>query len=141
MKLYDYDTSANCFKVRLLLAQLERPFERVPLDIFAGDTLTDEFAAINPQRSTPVLELDDGRRLVESNAILFYIAQGTEFLPDDTFERAEIVRWLIFDQLDVMSTMVDCASGSRPGGSARTTPTPYAGAPVRTKRSRCSTRT
>jgi len=105
MKLYDYVASANCFKVRLLLAQLEQPYERVPLDIFAGDTLTDEYAAINPQRATPVLELDDGRRLAESNAILFYIAQGTDFLPDEAFERAEIVRWLIFEQLDVMSTM------------------------------------
>jgi glutathione S-transferase len=105
MKLYDYVASANCFKVRLLLAQLGRRYERVPLDIFAGDTLTDEYAAINPQRSTPVLELDDGRRLVESNAILFYLAEGTEFLPDDSLERAEVVRWLIFEQLDVMSTM------------------------------------
>jgi glutathione S-transferase len=105
MKLYDYVASANCFKVRLLLAQLERPYERVPLDIFDGDTLTDEYAAINPQRSTPVLELDDGRRLVESNAILFYLGQDTAFLSDDAYERAEVVRWLIFEQLDVMSTM------------------------------------
>jgi glutathione S-transferase len=91
--------------VRLLLAQLERPYERVPVDIFAGDTLTDEYAAINPARTTPVLETDDGRFLPESNAILFFLAQGTPFLPDDPFERAEVVRWLVYEQTDVIPTM------------------------------------
>ena len=69
MKLYDYAASANCYKVRLLLAQLGLDYERVPVDIFAGDTLTDEFAAINPARSTPVLEFSAGTYLPESNAI------------------------------------------------------------------------
>jgi glutathione S-transferase len=55
MRLYDYPASANCYKARLLLAQLDRPYQRVPIDIFGGDTLTDEFAARNPARSTPVL--------------------------------------------------------------------------------------
>jgi glutathione S-transferase len=105
VRLYDYPASGNCYKVRLLLAQLERPYERVPVDIFAGDTLTDEYAGINPARTTPVLETDDGRFLPESNAILFYLAQGTPFLPDDPFERAEVVRWLIYEQTDVIPTM------------------------------------
>jgi len=102
MKLYDYSASANCYKVRLLLAQLGRPYERVPIDIFDGDTLTDEYERLNPHRSTPVLELDDGRTLIESNAILWYLAAGTPFLPDDPLGQAEVCRWLIYEQSDVM---------------------------------------
>ena len=105
MRLYDYAASCNCYKVRLLLAQLDREYERVPVDIFAGDTLTDEYAAMNPARTAPVLETDDGRFLPESAAILFYLAEGTPFLPDDAFERAEVVRWLIYEQTDVIPTM------------------------------------
>jgi len=105
VRLYDYAASCNCYKVRLLLAQLDREYERVPVDIFAGDTLTDEYAAMNPARTTPVLETDDGRFLPESAAILIYLAEGTPFLPDDAFERAEVVRWLIYEQTDVIPTM------------------------------------
>jgi glutathione S-transferase len=105
LRLHDYAPSCNCYKVRLLLAQLGREYERVPVDIFAGDTLTDEYAAINPARTTPVLETDDGRFLPESAAILFYLAQGTPFLPDDPFQLAEVVRWLIYEQTDVIPTM------------------------------------
>src|SRR3954454_20578050 len=102
MKLYDYVASANCYKVRLLLAQLGRRYERVPVDIFDGDTLTDDFAQMNPLRSTPVLVLDGGRVLVESNAILWSLAHGTAFLPDEPFEQAEVCLWLIYEQSDVM---------------------------------------
>lgn len=105
MRLYDYSASCNCYKVRLLLAQLGRPYERVPVDIFDGGTLTEEYGAINPARTTPVLETDDGRYLPESNAILLYLAQGTPFLPEDPFERADVVRWLIYEQTDVIPTM------------------------------------
>ena len=105
LKLYDYVASANCFKVRLLLAQLGWPYERISIDIFHGDTLTEEYAAKNPARATPVLEIGDGRFLPESNAILLYLGQGTAFLPDDPFELAQIVRWLLFEQTDVMMTM------------------------------------
>jgi glutathione S-transferase len=102
MRLYDYPASANCYKARLLLAQLDRPYQRVPIDIFGGDTLTDEFAARNPARSTPVLETDGGQYLQESNAILWYLADGTRFLPDDAFARAHVLKWLILEQTDVM---------------------------------------
>jgi glutathione S-transferase len=102
MRLYDYVASANCFKVRLLLAQLGRAYERVPIDIFGGDTLACEYADINPTRATPVLETDDGRFLQESNAILWYVADGSAFLPDDSFERAHVLKWLILEQTDVM---------------------------------------
>src|SRR5438552_14063833 len=102
LRLYDYVASANCYKVRLLLAELGRDYERVPIDIFDGDTLTDDYAALNPQRATPVLQLSDGRVLVESNAILWYLAAGTDFLPDDPFAQSEVCRWLIYEQSDVM---------------------------------------
>ena len=69
LRLYDYPASCNCYKVRLLLAQLDRPYERITVDIFDGETLTDGFAAINPARSTPVLETAHGY-LPESSAIL-----------------------------------------------------------------------
>jgi len=105
VRLYDYAPSCNCYKVRLLLANLQRPYERVPVDIFDGGTLTDEYARMNPSRTTPVLETDDGRFLPESNAILVYLAQGTEYLPEDPFERAEVVRWLVYEQTDVIPTV------------------------------------
>jgi glutathione S-transferase len=101
-KLYDYSASGNCYKVRLLLAQLGRNYERVAIDIFDGDTLSDEYERLNPQRSTPVLELADGRTLIESNAILWYLAADTPFLPADPFGQADVCRWLIYEQTDVM---------------------------------------
>jgi glutathione S-transferase len=100
--LYDYPASANCFKVRLLLAQLGLEYERVSIDIFDGDTLTDEFARLNPFRSTPVLVLADGSPLIESNAILWYLARGTRYLPEDPVAEAEVVRWLIYEQADLV---------------------------------------
>jgi glutathione S-transferase len=81
VRLYDYAASANCYKARLLLALLEWEYERIPVDIFAGETLTDEYAALNPARETPVLKLDDGTLLTQSNAILWFLADGTAFLP------------------------------------------------------------
>jgi glutathione S-transferase len=105
LRLYDYVASCNCYKVRLLLAQLELPYERVAIDIFNGETLTDEYAEMNPGRTTPVLETDDHRYLPESNAILFHLARDTPYLPDDPFELAEVVRWLVYEQTDVVPTM------------------------------------
>ena len=73
MRLYDYAGSGNCYKVRLLLALLGREYERVPVDIFAGDTLTAAYGALNPLRETPVLELGSGAVIAQSNAILWYL--------------------------------------------------------------------
>jgi glutathione S-transferase len=101
MKLYDYAASANCYKVRLLLAHLGREYDRVPVDIFGGDTLTDEYAAVNPARTTPVLEDPPGTFLQESNAILLHLARGTPFMPDDS----QVYRWLFYEQADVVPTM------------------------------------
>jgi glutathione S-transferase len=102
LRLFDYAASANCYKARLLLAHLGIDYERVSVDIFDGDTLTDEYGLLNPHRSTPVLQLPDGRTLVESNAILWYLAARTPFLPPDPFAQAEVCRWLIYEQTDVM---------------------------------------
>jgi glutathione S-transferase len=102
MKLYDYEASGNCFKARLLLGLLGLPYERVPIDIFAGDTLTDEYGRINPLRETPVLELDTGEVIAQSNAILWYLAEGTRFLPEARLDRALVLQWLSFEQERVM---------------------------------------
>lgn len=102
LRLYDYAGSGNCYKVRLLLAHLNRPYQRIAIDIFGGETLTDEYARINPLRSTPVLELAGGRYLCESGAILVYLATDTPYLPDDPFELAGVIGWLIYEQTDVM---------------------------------------
>ena len=104
LRLFDYAASCNCYKARLLLSHLGRPYERVPVDIFNGDTLTDEFARINPARTTPVLETADGF-LPESNAILVYLAAGTPLLPEDPFELAHVMRWLVYEQTDVIPSM------------------------------------
>jgi glutathione S-transferase len=103
VRLYDYAASGNCYKPRLLLALLARDYERVPIDIFGGDTLTDEYSARNPARETPVLELDDGTLLTQSNAILWFLGEGTRFLPARSLERAQVVQWLIFEQERVMT--------------------------------------
>jgi glutathione S-transferase len=103
MRLYDYAASGNCYKARLLLALLEKPYERVAIDIFAGETLTDEYLRINPARETPVLELDDGTFLPQSNAILWCLAEGTRFLPAAPTARGHIVSWLMFEQEYVIS--------------------------------------
>jgi glutathione S-transferase len=103
MRLYDYTASGNCYKVRLLLALLGQPYERVPVDIFAGDTLTEEYGALNPLRETPVLELDTGELITQSNAILWYVAEPTGYLPDSRLERALVAQWLCFEQERVMS--------------------------------------
>jgi glutathione S-transferase len=102
LRLHDYSASGNCYKVRLLLAQLGLAYERVPVDIFGGDTLTDDYARINPARQTPVLERDGADPLSESGAILVHLAEGTEYLPEDPDERAQALRWLFFEQAEVI---------------------------------------
>ena len=98
MRLYDFLSSGNGYKVRLLLAQLASPFERVEMNILEGATRTPEFLAKNPNGRIPVLELEDGTFLAESNAILFYLAEGTRFLPGDRIDRARVLQWMFFEQ-------------------------------------------
>jgi glutathione S-transferase len=99
MRLHDNLSSGNGYKARLLLAQLGFPFERVEYDIDRAETRTPEFLEkVNPNGRVPVLELEDGRFLPESNAILFYLAEGTPFFPDDRFGRAQVLSWMFFEQ-------------------------------------------
>lgn len=102
MRLYDYEASGNCYKVRLLLALTDTPYERVPVDIFAGETLDDAFADLNPVRETPVLQLDDGALVTQSNAILWLLAQGTSYAPDGALATAHALQWMFFEQERVM---------------------------------------
>jgi glutathione S-transferase len=98
IRLYDFLPSGNGYKVRLLLTQLEIPYELVEMDITKGATRTPEFLAKNPNGRIPLIELEDGRRLAESGAILLYFAEGTRFLADDRWERAEVLQWMFFEQ-------------------------------------------
>ena len=98
LRLYDYLESGNGYKVRLLLAQLGVPFQRVELDILKGESRTLEHLARNPNGRIPVLELDDGTCLAESNAIQWYLADGTDLLPDDRVARARVLQWMFFEQ-------------------------------------------
>jgi len=98
LRLYDFLDSGNGYKVRLLLNQLALPFELIELDIMKGETRTPEFLAKNPSGRIPTLELEDGGYLAESNAILFYLAEGTPFLPDDRLARARALGWMFFEQ-------------------------------------------
>jgi glutathione S-transferase len=98
MRLHDNLTSGNGFKVRLLLSQLGVRYQRIEYDIDKRETRTPEFLARNPNGRIPVLELDDGTFLAESDAILWYLAEGTPFLPDDRRQRAEVLQWMFFEQ-------------------------------------------
>jgi glutathione S-transferase len=98
IRLYDYLPSGNGYKVRLLLTQFGVPFERVELDIIKGETRTPDFLRKFPNGRIPAVELDDGKVLFESNAIISYFAEGTPFMPADRFERAQVFQWLFFEQ-------------------------------------------
>jgi len=96
--LYDYLDSGNGFKIRLLLAQLRKPYQWVELDILANETRTPEFLAKNPNGRIPTLQLADGTCIAESNAILWYLAEGSAFIPDDRRKRAQVLQWMFFEQ-------------------------------------------
>ena len=98
VRLYDYQPSGNGYKVRLLLTQLGIPFERIELNITKGETRTTEFLRKFPNGRIPAVELDDGKLLFESSAIILYFAEGTPFLPADRFQRAQVFQWLFFEQ-------------------------------------------
>ena len=96
--LYSMTDSGNCYKPRVLMAKLGIPFTVVEVSSHTGDTHKPDYVAKNPNAMVPLLELDDGRRLAESNAILLYLAEGTRFLPADRYERALAYQWLFFEQ-------------------------------------------
>lgn len=96
--IHGMNASGNCYKLQLLLSQLDRPYRWNEMDLFNGATRTPEFLAKNPNGKVPLLELEDGRCLPESNAILCYLAEGTPYLPDDRWSRAQALQWLFFEQ-------------------------------------------
>ena len=98
MRLWSMPSSGNSYKVRLLLAKLGRAFEHVDAEEGSGVTTSDAFRSLNPRGKVPLLRLDDGRLLTESNAILAYLAAGTRFLPDDPFDRARTLAWMFWEQ-------------------------------------------
>ena len=96
--VYGMKASGNCYKLQLLLEQLQRPYRWVEIDSVNGQTRTPEFLAKNPNGKIPLLELPDGRRLAESNAILCFLAEGSAYLPADAWLRAQVLQWLFFEQ-------------------------------------------
>jgi glutathione S-transferase len=98
MHLFDYLDSGNGYKVRLLLAQLRLNYRWTEVDIDAGETREPKFLKRNPNGRIPTLELDDGTNLAESNAILWYLAEGTSFVPGDRLGRAQVLQWMFFEQ-------------------------------------------
>jgi glutathione S-transferase len=97
MILYDSPVSGNCYKVRLLFAHLGVDYERRFVDV-VDRTDRGFLDGLNPAHRVPTLVLDDGRPLAESNAILWYIGDGTPFVPDDAYERAQVLQWMFFEQ-------------------------------------------
>lgn len=98
LKLYDFLPSGNSYKVRLLLTQLDIKFERVEVNILKGETRTPEFLSKNPNGRIPLLEIASGKFIWESNAIIFYLSQGSKFFPGDSWQQAQIMQWLFFEQ-------------------------------------------
>ena len=96
--LYDYLPSQNAYKVRLVLSHLDRPYRTQIISIFEGEGQTPEFLRLNPMGAVPVIQLEDGRAIAESNAILCFLAEGTPYLPDDPFQRAKVMQWLFFER-------------------------------------------
>ena|SRR6266540_2805589 len=101
MRLYNSQLSGNCYKARLLLALLGIPFERVEVDVFDRSNRRELLGGKNPALRVPTLELDDGEHLAESNAILWYLGDGTEYVPEDPLERARVLQWMFFEQYEV----------------------------------------
>lgn len=98
MKLYDYLPSGNSYKVRLMMSYLGLTYEHIGLDIIKGETQTDGFKAVNPVGQIPLLELSDGRRIAESNAIIYFLGEGTPYWPKNAFDQAKCMQWMFFEQ-------------------------------------------
>jgi len=100
MILYNSAISGNCYKARLLLAHLGASYETREVDVIDRSDPREQLDGLNPTRRVPVLVLDDGRPLAESNAILWYLGEGTRFVPDDAYDRAKVLQWLFFEQYE-----------------------------------------
>ncbi len=98
MRLYNSPVSGNCYKVRLLFAHLGLEYETVEMSVVDRSNRAEVLGELNPALRVPTLVLDDGRPLAESNAILWYFGEGTEFVPEDPYERAQVLQWQFFEQ-------------------------------------------
>jgi glutathione S-transferase len=125
MILYEHGSSGNCLKCRLLLRELGRDYESVPVDLFLGETRTPEHFARNPDGRIPVLELDTGETISESGAILLYLAEGTELLPTEPLARARVHQWMFFEQNRIEAELA-VARFMRLAGRDETMPREYA---------------
>ncbi len=96
--IYGMIDSGNCYKPRLLMAKLGKPFRHIEVSSHDGGTRSEAFTAKNPNAMVPLMEFDDGRLLAESNAMLLHLAEGTRFLPADSYQRALAYQWLFFEQ-------------------------------------------
>ncbi|SEU16863.1 glutathione S-transferase family protein [Variovorax sp. OV084] len=105
LRLYDSRLSGNSWKIRILLSQLGLAYERITLDLQKGETREPAFLQISRFARVPVLVLEDGRPIVESGAILLHLAEGTPYLPDDPYLRAEVTAWLFFEQADLQKAI------------------------------------
>ena len=101
MLLYNSAVSGNCYKVRLIAAHLGIPLELEELDVVDRSNRAEVLGDLNPARRVPTLVLDDGRPLAESNAIIWYLADGTQYAPTDPYERAQVLQWQFFEQYQV----------------------------------------
>ena len=105
MLLYDSPVSGNCYKVRLLFAHLGVPYERQTVDVIDRSNRRELLGRLNPGLTVPTLVLDDGRPLGESAAILWYFGEGTRFVPEDSYERAQVLQWMFFEQYQLEPTI------------------------------------
>jgi glutathione S-transferase len=117
--LYDYLPSQNAYKVRLLLSHLQRPHVTQLVSIFEGEGRRSDFLAKSPTGAVPVLELEDGRVLTESNAILVYLAEGTRYLPADSWDRAQVLRWMFFEEDLIQNGLASLRHWTMTGKPAR----------------------
>lgn len=122
LTLFDYLPSQNGWKVRQLLAHLGRPYRTESISLFEGEGRSPAFLAISPTGTVPAIRLEDGRTLAESNAILAYLADGSEWLPSDAFGRAKVLQWLSFEQERIESTIGALRHWTLTGKLARRAP-------------------
>lgn len=98
MKIFGDSISGNCLKVKWTARKLGLPFEWIETDVLAGGSRTPEFLAMNPAGQVPTVVLDDGRPLAQSNAIILYLAEGSDLIPTDPYDRAKMMEWLFWEQ-------------------------------------------
>jgi glutathione S-transferase len=97
-RVYGMSSSGNCYKVRLLLEQLQQPYDWIEIDVRTGLTRQPEFLGRNPNGGVPTLEYEPGKYLAESDAILVYLAEGSAFWPQQRLQRAQVLQWMFFEQ-------------------------------------------